>query len=97
MNKFINFRDGRINVTSYRFADHQATTLTDLITCAVEGSGDYLTAAFSADELCEHPEAHVFLNRYGVKCGTRRGGEVVVLDCDAFVIFNDNTVAVDIE
>ena len=66
MNKFINFRDGRINVTSYRYPDHQVTTLTDLITCAVEGSDDYLTADFSADELCKHPKAYDFLKRYGV-------------------------------
>ena len=96
MNKFINLRNGRINVTSYRPADHKATTLDDLIACAVSGSGDYLTADFTTDELCKHPEAGEFLNRYGVKCGTRRGGTVVVLDWDAFVILSDNTVVVDI-
>ena len=96
MNKFINLRNGRINVTSYRYTDHQVTTLDDLITCAVMGSDDYLTADFSADELCKHPEAGEFLNRYGVKCGTRRGGTVFVLDWDAFVVFADNTVVVDI-
>ena len=78
MNKFINFRNGRISVTSYRHTDHQVTTLDDLITCAVEGSDDYLTAAFDADELCKHPHACEFLNRYGVNCGTRRGGAVVI-------------------
>ena len=90
MNKFINFRNGRINVTSYRYTDHQVTTLDDLISCAVEGSDDYLTADFSADELCKHPEACEFLNRYGVKCGNR-----IVLDWDSFVVFADNTVVVD--
>ena len=95
MNKFINLRNGRINVTSYRYADHTATTLDDLIACAVSGSDDYLTADFSADALCKHPEAYDFLNQYGIKCGSRRGGTVVVLDWDAFVILSDNTVVVD--
>ena len=96
MNKFINLRNGRINVTSYRYPDHQATTLDDFITCAVEGSSDYLTADFSADALCKHPKACDFLNQYGIKCGSRRGGTVVVLDWDAFIILSDNTVVVDI-
>lgn len=96
MNKFINLRDGRITVTSYRYADHQVTTLDDFISCAVEGSDDYLTADFDADELCKHPEAGEFLTQYGVKCGSRRGGTVVVLDWDAFVVLADNTVVVDI-
>ena len=63
MNKFINLRNGRINVTSYRYAD---------------------------------PKAYDFLNQYGIKCGTRHGGTVFVLDWDAFVVFADNTVVVDI-
>ena len=98
MNKFINFRDGRITITSYRRPEGQVTTLDDLITCAVSGSGDYLTASFDAAELCAHPEAGEFLNRYGVKCGSRRGGTgtVMVLDWDAFVVFADNTVLIDI-
>ena len=96
MNKFINLRNGRVNVTSYRPADHKATTLDDLINNAVEGSDDYLTADFSADELCKHPGAGEFLNRYGIKCGSRHHGEVVVLDWDAFIILSDNTVVVDI-
>ena len=96
MNKFINLRNGRVNVTSYRYADHQATTLDDLITCAVEGSSDYLTADFDTNELCKHPKACDFLNQYGINCGTRHGGTVFVLDWDAFVVFADNTVLVDI-
>ena len=98
MNKFINFREGQIHVTSYRRPDGQLTTLDDLITCAcaVEGSDDYLTADFSADALCKHPQACEFLNRYGVNCGTRRGGgTVMVLDWDSFVI-RANTVMLDI-
>lgn len=95
MNKFINLRDGRIDISSYRYADHQVTTLDDLINNAVEGKGDYLTASFDANALCAHPEAHEFLNRYGVKCGTRRGGVVVVIDWDSFLVFADNTVVVD--
>ena len=96
MNKFINLRNGRINVTSYRYPDHQATTLDDLITCAVAGSGDYLTASFDTSELCKHPKACDFLTQHGVKCGSRRGGTVFVLDWDAFIILSDNTVVVDI-
>ena len=96
MNKFINLRNGRINVTSYRYADHKATTLDDFITCAVEGSDDYLTADFDTNELCKHPKACDFLNQYGIKCGSRHGGTVVVLDWDAFIILSDNTVVVDI-
>ena len=96
MNKFINLRNGRVNVTSYRYTDHKATTLDDLITCAVEGSDDYLTADFTADELCKHPRACDFLNQYGIKCGSRHGGTVMVLDWDAFLLLADNTVVVDI-
>ena len=51
MNKFINIRAGKISVTSYRPADCQATTLDDLVACAVAGSDDYLTASFDAEDL----------------------------------------------
>ena len=97
MHKFINFREGQIHVTSYRRPEGQLTTLDDLITCAIEGSDDYLTADFSAEALCKHPKACEFLNRYGVNCGTRRGGIVMVLDWDAFIVVRaDNTVMLDI-
>ena len=97
MNKFINFREGQIHVTSYRRPEGQLTTFDDLITCAIEGSDDYLTADFSADALCKHPRACEFLNRYAVNCGTRRGGTVMVLDWDAFIVVRaDNTVMLDI-
>ena len=97
MHKFINFREGQIHVTSYRRPEGQLTTLEDLITCALEGSDDYLTADFSAEALCKHPKACEFLNRYGVNCGTRRGGIVMVLDWDAFIVVRaDNTVMLDI-
>ena len=89
MNKFINIRDGRINVTSYRCADCQVTTLDDLITCAVAGSDDYLTADFGADELCKHPCAYDFLNQYGVKWGSR-----VVFADEKFAVLTNNTVVV---
>ena len=93
MNKFINLRNGRISAASYRLPECRETTLDDLITCAIEGSDDYLTADFSADALCKHPLACEFLNRYGVNCGTRRGGgTVMVLDWDSFCIRADNTV-----
>ena len=95
MHKFINFCEGRIHVTSYRRPEGQLTTLDDLITCAIEGSEDYLTADFSAAALCKHPKACEFLNRYGVNCGTRHGGIVMVLDWDSFIVA-DNTVVLDI-
>ena len=60
MNKFINLRKGKISVASYRFPECQATTLDDLITCAIEGSDDYLTASFDADELCKHPHPQAY-------------------------------------
>ena len=98
MHKFINFHNGRVNVTSYRRPEGQLTTLDDLITCAcaIEGSDDYLTADFSADALCKHPLACEFLNRYGVNCGTRHGGNVMVLDWDSFIVSPYNTVMLDI-
>ena len=97
MHKFINFREGQIHVTSYRRPEGQLTTLDDLITCAIEGSDDYLTADFSAEALCKHPKACEFLNRYGVNCGSRHGGIVMVLDWDAFIVVcADNTVMLDI-
>lgn len=89
MHKFINLRDGRIDISSYRYTDHQVTTLDDLITNAVEGKGDYLTADFSAEELCAHPAAYDFLNRYGVKCGSQ-----VVFADEEFAVLTDNTVVV---
>ena len=64
MNKFINIRDGKISVTTYRPCDCQATTLDDLIAHAVAGSDDYLTASFDADELCKHPHAYDFFNEF---------------------------------
>ena len=90
MNKFINLQDGRVNVASYRLPDCQVTALTDLISRAVEGSDDYLTASFGADELCKHPAACEFLERYGVKWGSR-----VALADEAFAV-QGNTVVVDI-
>ena len=97
MHKFINFHEGQIHVTSYRRPEGQLTSLDDLITCAVEGSDGYLTADFSAAALCKHPKACEFLNRYGVNCGTRRGGTVMVLDWDSFIVVRaDNTVVLDI-
>ena len=97
MHKFINFHNGRVNVTSYRRPEGQLTTLDDLITCAIEGSDGSLTADFSADALCKHPEAHAFLTQYGVNCGSRHGGTVMVLDWDSFIVVRaDNTVVLDI-
>ena len=97
MHKFINFHEVQIHVTSYRRPGGQLTTLDDLITCAVEGSDGSLITDFSANALCKHPKACEFLNRYGVNCGTRSGGTVMVLDWDSFIVVRaDNTVMLDI-
>lgn len=89
MNKFMNLQNGKISVTTYRPCDCQATTLDDLITHAVTGLDDYLTASFDADELCAHPRAYDFLNEYGVKCGS--GYEFAD---EKFAILANNTLAV---
>ena len=95
MSKFINMRGGRIHAISYRFVNCLETTLDDLITKAVAGSDDYLTAEFDIDELCAHPEASEFLNRYGVKYDSRRGGTEILFDFagEKFAVTN-NTVKV---
>ena len=95
MNKFINIRDGRAYIASYRHTNCLETTLDDLITQTVTGSEDYLTADFDADELCEHPCAHDFLNQYGIKCGSRPGGtEILLLSDEEFAVLTDNTVVI---
>lgn len=94
MNIFINIRDGLINDTNYRPADCQATTLDDLITQALTGLGDYLTASFDADELCKHPQAYDFLNEYGFKHGSQYEGTEMIYEFAGkmFTILADNTV-----
>ena len=93
MNKFINLRNGRISAASYRLTECRATTLDDLITCAVEDSDDYLTASFDADELCKHPQAYDFLNEYGVKYGS----QYYEFADEDFTLLADNTVVVGYE
>ena len=104
MNKFINLRDGKINDTSYRPSNCQVTTLDDLITQAVAGSDDYLTASFDPDELCKHPQAYDFLNEYGnehANCaGAGAGAEVKAVyefAGEEFAVLSDNTVVVGCE
>ena len=97
MNIFINIRDGLINNTSYRHSNCQATTLDDLMTEALAGSDDYLTAIFDADELCKHRQAYDFLNEYGAERANCAGAEVKALYEFAGVKFTvraDNTVVV---
>lgn len=67
MNKFINLRNGRITITTYRHVECEGTTLDDLINCTIEGSADYLTASFDTDELRKHPKASDFLKQYGLQ------------------------------
>lgn len=96
MNIFINIRDGWINDTSYRPADCQATTLDDLMTQALAGSDDYLTASFDAGELCKHPKAYDFLNTYGDKYGSRYEGTEMLYEFAGakFTVLVDNTVVI---
>ena len=67
MNVFINIRENLISDTSYRPSNCQATTLEDLMTQALEGSGESLTASFDLDELCKYPQAYEFLLEYGAE------------------------------
>ena len=100
MNIFINIRDSLINNTSYRPSNCQATTLDDLITCAVAGSDDYLTASFDPDELCKHPQAYDFLNEYGAERANCAGAEVKAVyefAGEEFAVLSDNTVVVGCE
>lgn len=96
MNTFINLIHGLISDTSYRPVGCQVTTLDDLITQAVTGSDDYLTASFDADELCKHPQAYDFLNAYGVKYGSRYEGTEILYELagEEFAVLADNTVVV---
>ena len=96
MKKFINIRDGRLHATNYRFPDCLTTTFGDLITDAVAGMDNYLTADFDADELCKHPDAYYFITQYGVRCGSRRKGTEPLFefaDVD-FAILTNNTVGI---
>ena len=89
MNLFINIRDGLINSTNYHPSNCQATTLDDLMTQALAGSDESLTAGFDPSELCKHAQAYEFLLEYGVKCGSRyefAGVEFIVLADNAVVI-----------
>ena len=100
MNIFINIRDSLINNTSYRPSNCQATTLDDLITCAVAGSDDYLTASFDPDELCKHPQACAFLDEYGNERANCAGAEVKAVyefAGEEFAVLSDNTVVVGCE
>lgn len=60
MNTFINLVEGNITTTTYRPANCAVTTLDDLITHALAGTDDFLTASFDADELEKHPQAAEF-------------------------------------
>lgn len=98
MHKFINLRDGRVNVTSYR-SNCLGTTLKDIIVQIVARSDECLTASFDAAELCEQPWAYEFLEQHGIKCGSRSGGtELLYLFADEqFTVFTDNTSVISFE
>ena len=96
MHIFINIRNGLISDTSYRPANCKATTLDDLITQTLAGSGESLTASFNAGELCKHPQAHEFLLEYGVKYGSRYEGTEMLYEFagEQFKVLADNTVVI---
>ena len=96
MNIFINIREHLISDTSYRPSNCQATTLDDLITQALAGSDESLTASFDPSELCKHQQAHDFLNAYGVKYGSRYEGTEMLYEFagEKFIVLADNTVVV---
>ena len=96
MNVFINIHEHLISNTSYRPINCQATTLEDLITQALAGSDESLTASFDANELCKHAQAHDFLNACGVKYGSRYEGTEMLYEFagENFIILADNTVVV---
>ena len=101
MHVFINIHEHLISDTSYRPCGCFATTLDDLITQALAGSDESLTASFDPDELCEHLQAYDFLNEYGAECTNCAGAEEVkALYKFAGVTFRvlaDNTVIAEQE
>ena len=96
MHSFINIHENLISNTSYRPCGCFATTLDDLMTQALAGSGESLTASFNADEFCKHAQAHDFLNAYGVKYGSRYDGTEMLYEFagEKFIVLADNTVVV---
>ena len=101
MNVFINTREGLISDTSYRPANCKATTLDDLMTQALAGSDESLTASFDADELCKHPQACAFLDEYGAERANCAGAEEVKALYKfagvKFKVLADNTVIAEQE
>lgn len=95
MNTFINLVDGNITTTTYRPANCAVTTMEDLITHALEGTDDYLTASYSPSELCDHSQAMKFLNQYGNMYGVSQEGTELTcwFEGEEFIVFPDNTVA----
>lgn len=95
MNTFVNLIDGRITTTTYRPSVCAVTTLEDLITHALAGTDDYLTASYSPGELCDHPQAVKFINQYGDPYGVSREGTELTywFEGEEFIVFPDNTVA----
>ena len=96
MNRFINIHENLISDTSYRPCGCFATTLDDLMTEALAGSGESLTASFNADELCKHERAHEFLLEYGFKHASHYDGTETLCEFagEQFIILADNTVVV---
>ena len=100
MHVFINIREDLISDTSYRHCGCKATTLDDLMSEALAGSGESLTASFDPDELCKHPQAYDFLNEYGAERANCAGAGVKALYEFAgvkFTVLADNTVVAEQE
>ena len=93
MNTFINIRDGLVNATSYRPSDCIVTTLDDLMTEALAGSNEDLTASFDLDEFLQHPEALAFLEKYGNTLTCRAGASYEFADVQFTVGADDSITA----
>ena len=100
MHSFINIHEHLISNTSYHPCGCQATTLDDLITQALAGSDESLTAGFDPSELCKHAQAYEFLLEYGAERTNCAGAEVKALYEFAgvkFTVRDDDTVIAEQE
>ena len=101
MHVFINIHEHLISDTSYRPCGCKATTLDDLMTQALAGSDESLTASFDPAEICKHPQACAFLDEYGAECTNCAGAEEVKALYKfagvTFTVLADNTVVAEQE
>ena len=94
MNTFINLRSGRVSAASYRLPDCLVTTLDDLMTVALAGAEEYLTARFDREEFLQHPEALAFLEKYGNTLSCRAGASYEFADVQ-FTVAADGSITAE--